>query len=174
MRNVLLIIAIFLISAMAAEGDQAEEKELYRYAVRFRALAMRYAPLAQLEIPDSVLRRISIKIEPLYVEGLPHAEGSCQVSERNDPVIVLNQGGWKVYGEFSREIVIFHELGHCILHREHDDRTIERNGETIPISIMNAHVLDVNDYLLNRDYYLQELFQNFLRVPDLRSTKWMR
>ncbi len=160
-------------SALAAEGETADDKELRRLVVHFRALAIRYAPIAQLEIPDSVLRRISIKIEPLYVEGLPYVEGSCQVSERNDPVIVLNQDGWKAYGEFSREIVIFHELGHCILHREHDNGTVERNGETIPASIMNKHVLDVEDYLLNRDYYLQELFQHFLRVPNLRSTKWM-
>lgn len=68
--------------------------------------------------------------------------------------IQINQTAWNNYEEFNKEEVIFHELGHCILDRDHDTNLITEYE--IPKSIMYPYVLDrvYDDY---RSYYLEEL-----------------
>ena len=52
------------------------------------------------------------------------------------------------------EQLTFHELGHCILNRDHYD---ERDSLGNFISIMNTHTI-IDDYWEKRKYYLDELF----------------
>jgi len=72
------------------------------------------------------------------------------------------------------ETLIFHEMGHCILGREHD-QTLLPNGD--PKSIMypdditlyapcSYPIGDSCNQLYKRDYYLDELFDPNTPVPD--------
>ena len=68
---------------------------------------------------------------------------------------------------YSREKVIFHELGHCLLHREHRFDTFRRG---LPRSIMGetkTHTYEVIP--LYRKYYMDELFD--ATTPDPCWTK---
>lgn len=53
------------------------------------------------------------------------------------------------------QVVVDHELGHCLLNREHDDSYLNRTQKT---SIMSSSILNTRDYLTNYEYYQSELF----------------
>jgi hypothetical protein len=67
---------------------------------------------------------------------------------------------WKNYPES----LIFHELGHLLLHREHNDERIDYN----PTSIMDSQ--EIPEYELGRadlrEYYLNELFNPSTESPE--------
>ncbi len=74
------------------------------------------------------------------------------------------------------EALLFHELGHCVLLRPHEESTLP-NGD--PKSMMVANDLDVYapciyaidgsedcDNTFKRDYYLDELFEESTPAPE--------
>lgn len=86
--------------------------------------------------------------------------GLCGQSNMLNPVITIDKEFWDESSETSREILMFHELGHCILDKNHNNNMImlPTVAWPIPASIMGAELLSDNYYVLNRDYYLHELF----------------
>lgn len=62
------------------------------------------------------------------------------------------------------ESLIFHELGHLLLHRGHNNKRVDFN----PTSIMDSH--EIPEYELGREdlreYYLDELFRPETPLPD--------
>ncbi len=68
---------------------------------------------------------------------------------------------WNEANDQQREVVVFHELGHCVLNRPHTKASIAGpNNTAVPASIMYPQVLDTDLYKKNRDYYCQELIAN--------------
>jgi len=51
-------------------------------------------------------------------------------------LILMNKNIWSTKSEFSRKMVIFHELGHCVLGRKHNEEMIKEDNWDIPVSIM--------------------------------------
>ncbi len=97
--------------------------------------------------------------------------GRCEWHFINGRRILIDPDKWATMDDSSREPLIHHELGHCLLRREHeptearipDTRTATENPrrETEfvgPKSIMNPTSLPGVVYNRNRDYYLKELF----------------
>lgn len=79
----------------------------------------------------------------------------------NNGSIVINQKYWDTRSDLTREAMIFHELGHCILNRAHLN-TILPNDEWS--SIMRGDPLprgrssSINFSGTRRQYYIDELF----------------
>ena len=111
----------------------------------------------------------------LYPENLNF---SIQFGETDDELggfcntkgnaITINAEDWEHRDQPEREHVIFHELGHCILNRDH------RNDESVTnecFSFMRGAEDDF-DCSLNlqsaywRDYYIDELFDPTATLPD--------
>lgn len=81
-------------------------------------------------------------------KNLPHL-GFCYNNN-----IVLNRVWWEQTSEIHKEYIIFHELAHCALKRDHINLT--HNGK--PLSIMHFEVMNM-DYYQNYKYeLLKELF----------------
>ena len=59
----------------------------------------------------------------------------CEV---NTTQISVSESYWMTASEPEREVLIFHELGHCLLGRGHDDNVMPISGGTIYKSIMNS------------------------------------
>lgn len=84
--------------------------------------------------------------------------GSCSYGFRRPNSVTIDSPFWNRSGFFSREMVVFHELGHCVLGRNHTER-LTSNGYCA--SIMRSGtgscrtLYDAN----NREYYLNELFE---------------
>ncbi len=83
--------------------------------------------------------------------------GSCTTSADGSMSIIIDNEFWNASNDGYKELIIFHELAHCYLGKEHND---EQFSNGVCKSIMrssNAHCLD--NYTVNtRSYYLNELF----------------
>lgn len=77
--------------------------------------------------------------------------------------VILDKRWWKYATNYDKESTVLHELGHCFLQREHRDETLTLNGDDIPLSIMNSYAPQGFNYLLYREYYIEELFAG---APD--------
>jgi hypothetical protein len=103
----------------------------------------------------------SLKIKNLHAQFTDKLEypatGECNASE-GTPVVRISLAFWQTASDASKQVAMFHELGHCILERPHDDAVIFLNGQYIPRTLMIASELDSAVFLANYDYYMQELF----------------
>ncbi len=70
---------------------------------------------------------------------------------------------WNAASETQRELVVLHELGHCILYRGHLSTTLASGAYA---SIMYPVILSSATYLANQSHYLQELFGSSAEVSD--------
>lgn len=84
--------------------------------------------------------------------------GTCQYGQHLSHV-TIDLDFWNNSSNNFREFVVFHELGHCVLHRDHREDAFN-NG--ICRSIMRSGLEDCRDAYspTNREYYLDELFTN--------------
>jgi hypothetical protein len=64
---------------------------------------------------------------------------------------------WSIATDTQKELVVLHELGHCSLHREHDNI---KKVDGYPKSIMYPYILEPFNYYSNHDQYVLELFNN--------------
>ena len=106
---------------------------------------------------DINLRDLEISGE---IDNIPeqNVAGTCQYGSHLSHVTV-DQEYWNNSNAQFREFVIFHELGHCVLHRGHAEGAFS-NG--ICRSIMRSGIGECRDAYIpaNREYYLDELFSN--------------
>lgn len=98
---------------------------------------------------------ITGKIESIQDNGVA---GTCTYGTHRPSDIVIDQQFWNRSSAIGREEVVFHELGHCYLMRGHTEETVQNN---ICASIMRSGTGNCfNAYsVINRDYYLDELFE---------------
>lgn len=61
---------------------------------------------------------------------------------------------------------IYHELGHCLLNLDHNDRTYISRGEEIPVSIM--HSMNINDKYVfkNIDFYFNLMIKDNNKMKE--------
>jgi hypothetical protein len=102
--------------------------------------------------------------------------GECTRAAGKTPRIVLKADDlcWKNASQQEREALIFHELGHCLLNRDH---RADRFPNGIYVSLMNADDVgiyatcrypignDACDKRPRRTYYLDELFDPATPTP---------
>lgn len=100
----------------------------------------------------------SVQDNLILVQGtLPVNElGVCRIRDGQNTIIV-NAQDWAYLGRLEQEELIWHELGHCWLHRGHNNAYLP-HGE--PASIMNAYHFGADVYWQNYGYYVSELFGN--------------
>lgn len=76
--------------------------------------------------------------------------GKCRSGDsQRPPRIQIDREHWPKLNSIHKEILMYHELGHCILNRGHIDEVS---------SIMNTFLLSWYAYDTNEFYYLNELF----------------
>lgn len=94
-------------------------------------------------------------------------DGVCISYSDGTKEIIIEKDWWEDRGETSREMMIYHELGHCRLDRDHDDETIETDDHKIvKMSLMNSILPGPNHYILYKDGYLEELFKKTKQTLD--------
>jgi hypothetical protein len=104
-------------------------------------------------IVDFQAAGISAHIEDIEEEGVL---GLCSWTDIAEKEIVIDEPFWRTAGEGWREYVVFHELGHGFLLRDHLDNA---HGDGTCVSIMYSGLGGCNEiYPVNREVYLDELF----------------
>lgn len=87
----------------------------------------------------------------------PNAIGVCYYLKR-PRVIVVDKRFWDQASPMEREMVVFHELGHCALNRPHKT-ALDPWGRQI--SLMYPSIFNPMMYRSNREYYINELFNPY-------------
>ena len=142
-RCVCVALALFV---LAACGRQQNIVGVEDYVKRFERLAAQHAGRA--------LRVGSITIDFDHERMVDL--GQCETGGfLSNPHIRINEAKWMYLGETQREILIFHELGHCVLNRLH---RLDFGSDGNPASIMYPTVIAGIIYERNKEYYLRELF----------------
>lgn len=75
-------------------------------------------------------RSTGIKIKNLTISfsDMPNPEAAAYCKTSNPPVIGVNRAMWPDYvTHLEKEMLMFHEFGHCILGRKHADSMIQNN-----------------------------------------------
>ena len=96
----------------------------------------------------------------------PRFDGLCIKYPNGDREVLMKKSWWDRSSKDEREILLYHELGHCRLNRSHDEHKVH-NTKT---SIMNPVVPNVLHYMDYRTQYVQELFTgNKTQIMDAIS-----
>jgi hypothetical protein len=88
----------------------------------------------------------------------PDYDGVCLVYPDQTKEIIIREDWWASAHPIQKEVLVFHELGHCRLGRTHDEDVLEVNNSSVKVSIMNSIIPDVQTYNQNKDGYISELF----------------
>jgi predicted SprT family Zn-dependent metalloprotease len=78
--------------------------------------------------------------------------GRCWMDEH---LVEFDKDYWDNANETTRELLVYHELGHCELRREHTDA---KHTDYRPVSIMHPILLWYVEYLAHKQEYIDELF----------------
>lgn len=113
---------------------------------------------------EAARRNLSYNLTQLEITGVIEAisedgvAGTCQYGQHIYHV-TIDDHFWKNASPLKREMVVFHELGHCVLNKNH---TEDANRENVCLSIMNSGTgsCQVAYTSQNRSYYLDEFFAN--------------
>jgi len=83
--------------------------------------------------------------------------GECHWNSHAPELVIIDIPFWNNASDLDREYVMFHELGHCVLFREHDN---SENNQGFCLSVMASGTTGCQSVYTpeNRDYYLDELF----------------
>lgn len=116
----------------------------------FRRYFERFDSYAQTRGDVRVTDRIAIE----FGDVPSGAEAECISTNLRGRGIIVDEEIWAALDEPSREVLIFHELGHCALNRGHDSR--EDGG--IRHSLMHPKRIEGHLFESAKAQYVAELF----------------
>lgn len=61
---------------------------------------------------------------------------------------------------------IYHELGHCLLNLDHNNKTYISNGEEIPLSIMHSNNVNDNYVFKNIEFYFKSMIKDNNKMKE--------
>lgn len=119
--------------------------------------------LVDLFVEEAEERNVELDLTGLTIEFKDEVEVGgdpfCGYAFSTSPgaLIQMSQSCWDGFDEYEKEVLMFHELGHALLFRPHDDRTFENGSH---MSTMHSGALrEYGQWTLDRrEYYLNELF----------------
>jgi hypothetical protein len=117
-------------------------------------------------LAEASARGISIDIKRLKVSSGDTLTYSCGYGNPMD--VVISSNCWQTYNDINKELLLFHELGHAVLNRPHDNSTL-LNGDFKSMMCSTPHTYLYNETTPERrEYYLDELFN-----PHIASPSWV-
>ncbi len=143
--------------AMGCAPKEKEHVELFQVDQTFMPYVQNFELVSSEEGRD-------VKITDLIVAFGPTNSitetGVCEIATNETPRVTINQGIWNTLNNHDRQEVIFHELGHCVLRRRHQDGEVRNhdNSAWIAASIMYPYRIPGATYMANVDHYHGELF----------------
>jgi hypothetical protein len=154
-----LLVVLFSVTACGTADDGPElpeegqfpgvDERLWPYFVRFEEQAKERG--FDINLREEGITGTIESVDEENVLGVCHFNGE----EPNH--VVIDEEFFNAVGDMLREYVIFHELGHCSLFRNHLE-TADEHGYCI--SIMSSGLGDCRDNYITttRSTYLDELF----------------
>lgn len=172
MRLVLFIVLIFLLGC----SEKEEFTPLYQVPEEIQPFIDAFEAEAKLHGHDIKITNLIIRYDNTIPDPYCGACNSNALNTNVQKIISINNelDCWDSPEE--HEALFFHELGHCILGREHDSSLLPNgNPKSIMVpnnlSLYGPCIYDIdpgapcNDRF-KRDYYIDELFDPNTPVPE--------
>lgn len=150
MKNILFLFALITIVSCSTEYGYEVDPELQPFFESFELAAEARGITVDLEA-EGIAGTIDFIRDNTTV-------GQCQSSEEGNKRVLVDKAFWSEYDFYGKEFIIYHELGHCFLNREHDNAVL---GGNVCESIMQSGISGcTNAYdASTRESYLDELFE---------------
>lgn len=123
-----------------------------------------FAPFVEKFVADAALQGVDLvaemRAEPVVIQlgSLDYLGsgviGLCETGY-NGRTVTLDPDFWGRISDTQDELLMHHELGHCILYRPHRSTLLSSGRDA---SIMNPIIMSSSTYLGNYSYYQNELF----------------
>ncbi|OEK04671.1 hypothetical protein [Roseivirga misakiensis] len=135
---------------MVAEGTfPGVDERLWPYFIRFQEQgASRGLTI------DLVAEGITGVIEVIDEENIA---GTCNFNSRTSNHVMIDAEFWQLAPDLFKEFIVFHELGHCSLFRDHREGA-DQNGRCISIMRSGLEECRDNYNIVTRTDYLDELY----------------
>ena len=163
----ILLLAFSAILFVACQGEVPEIK-VYEVPAELQPYVDLFEQEAAKRGQNITIDNLRVLYEGDLLDGT--AAGTCTYPHVDNPIPTIRFDTASVNwtnNEYSREILVFHELGHCVLNRRvHRDDNLP-NGNYA--SIMRSTGSQLYGGAMNnfkRDYYLDELFDEETPAPD--------
>lgn len=79
----------------------------------------------------------------------------CKTSSGGTPTVEVDASKWGGLGNCQKYALIYHELGHCLLNREHKNGL---DGSGSPVSFMHDTLVSESDCSTKNAEYINEMF----------------
>lgn len=162
-------------SALIAGCSKDEFKPVYDVPAEYQAFVTSFVKEASDRGYSMIITNLVINFDET-IEAPHCAKCNSRSMDKNvQKIVSINPNLPCWFTIEQQEALVYHELGHCILGRAHDN-TLLPNGD--PKSIMNESDLGLYsscvypvdnepcDETFKRPYYLDELFDEKTPVPD--------
>ena len=113
---------------------------------------------------EATLKGLEVDLVKLGITGVineideQHVIGQCSYNRFNPRLVTIDQSFWNRSSDLSREFVVFHELGHCVLNRGHLEDAFSNGACKSIMRSGTGRCFDAYN-IRNRDYYVEELFE---------------
>lgn len=155
-----VLFACFLCACDSSDSDPTARDHAQDLLMDFGTTAARHGWNVRTDIVDFVLKDSIARAGRSYCGYASSMNGRRQI-ELDTTCLLWTES------DLSREVIVFHELGHALLNRAHRDTKLP-NGDWR--SLMNTGTLldlyHTPEARFKRDYYLDELFDEYTPVPD--------
>lgn len=126
-------------------------------------IAPELQPYFDLFEEEAAARGLNYNLENANLEGYllriteDDVVGQCAYNSDRPNRVTIDLTFWRRASSYNKEMVVFHELGHCVLGLGHND---DANADGTCVSIMHSGLGDceLNYNASNRETYLDELF----------------
>jgi beta-lactamase regulating signal transducer with metallopeptidase domain len=116
-------------------------------------------------IDEAYMRGLDVEYATYQVDATigdittPNVIGTCSWDQTHKHSIVLDKDYWQRATDLQREFLVFHELGHCVLGKDHVDNS-DASGNCISIMSSGTGDCRVVYSNSNRNRLIDELFSN--------------
>jgi hypothetical protein len=133
-----------------------------------------FQPIYDRFLKDAAEHGVNLRVDDLTIQfgdlGGPSESGTlfgrCDQGSDQTPTVTINTNRlipqWDQQNAQGQESLIYHELGHCVLKRDHDSSRINETNRygtfLIPKSVMTPSRPSDFFYLIWHEHYLTELF----------------
>ena len=156
------VFLVFLASSLffSCQKEHTPPKNTYQNNASTITLEDLFAKFAA----EGLARGYDIDLESANISGqiseinTEYVAGRCYAGLNNSSQIIIDSTFWYSMSDLTKEMIVFHELGHCYLKRSHEDGTLS-NGACM--SVMRSGLEDCSDNYttITRGYYIDELFE---------------
>ena len=114
---------------------------------------------------EAAARGLTIDLVALKISGdirlisASQVIGECIHTDKEPNTVVVDVVYWNGANDLEKEFLVFHELGHCALNREHIDDS-DANGDCVSMMTSGTGLCHINYTEATRDALLDELFKH--------------